>query len=94
MKTPIRMFRIAGIAAIAGLSIGGLLSNSSIPAPTGYTGSPADGKTCGTQVCLLADFYQTQVFPHPRVTQVLLQMEKLVERMEGVTVEEPQLTTT
>jgi len=48
MKTPIRMFRIAGIAAIAGLSIGGLLSNSSIPAPTGYTGSPADGKTCGT----------------------------------------------
>ena len=48
MKLPLRIVRIAGIAAIGGLFFGGLLSNSNNSAPAGYTGSPADGKTCGT----------------------------------------------
>ncbi len=43
-----RTFRLFGIAAISGLFLIGLGSNSNSSAPAGYTGSPADGKTCGT----------------------------------------------
>lgn len=48
MKLHKRIVRIAGIAAVSGLFFGGLMSNSNSSAPSGYTGSPADGKTCGT----------------------------------------------
>lgn len=48
MKLSRRIVRSTGIAALGGLFLGGLLSNSNQSAPSGYTGSPADGKTCGT----------------------------------------------
>lgn len=48
MKLNLHLVRTVGIASICALFFIGLGSNSNSSAPAGYTGSPADGKTCGT----------------------------------------------
>ncbi len=48
MKTSFRYIRLTLLTAVGSATIFGLASNSSSSAPGGYTGSPADGKTCGT----------------------------------------------
>ena len=48
MKLGWNTLRTIGICAISGIFVIGLGSNSKSPAPNGYTGSPFDGKTCGT----------------------------------------------